>query len=185
MTTNSQPDEPERPQITIQTGREYQPGSINLLTPEVIAAANITCEDGGSVVVNYASWQTTPPGWEVHQSGLISYGLLVDGPNLIYGYPIKPGTYGIRIQLACEYTDDEGAVSRRGLTWVDADLVITGQPLGTWYEREVLHHVHPTALAARADAHSVKEGLDSLVMRVHGINSRLSDVEVAMANQSA
>lgn len=153
MTTNAEPSTPAKPVFRMQAGVQYQPGSITWLTPDVVAAVT-TAPDAGGVLV----WDGTGfTGAQKRKARVFTeyhrllYGILEDDHDLC-GYPCKPGTYAINVWVSYEYTDSEGVKTRRQHTAIAADLVVTGTAIGNWFDREVLHFVSPTAVAAEVAA---------------------------------
>ena len=134
MTTPNPPATPARPQITLETGREYGPDDVNWLTPEVLAVA--ACPDDRTPKASSLSMLYSGLNYGIRTGALFEFG----------AYPIKPGTY--RGKLSISFTpNDEDTTSTKRSARVRIDLVVTGDPLGTAFDREVLHHCHPDTAA--------------------------------------
>lgn len=166
------------------------------------------------MVVTYVHWRIGDGrGVYLAETVQMIYGLLFDPDNELCGYPIKAGTYPINIRVTCESTDPvTKAVTRRGSATIAADIVVTGDPVGSWYDREVMHHASPTAVlakhaadaaltqavaandaagsaarvasAARADASSIKEDQDRMGARVADLVTRVAALEAAGSDTS-
>ena len=161
-TTPSQPAAPAaNPRIILEAGQQYEPGDINFLTPEVLA--KFSSPDEG-IERRFDSLHSVTPATAASR---LIYGLLWKGDGVI-GYPIKPGTYPtvvnmIYVRPPSEDDAHETLVKHESTT---VDLVVTGQPLGTWYDREVLHFLSPRVATVLANLDTLKDGMDGLMTRV-------------------
>ena len=134
MTTTPQPgaETPARPSVTLQTGRYYPEGGVNWLTPEVVAAANCPAD---------RTIRVTSMNFEGYRSP--HYGIHAPGNGTFTAYPIKPGTYQLDVHMDFDLKDPDTPSDTTDGATVVVDLVVTGEALGTEYDREVLHHLHP------------------------------------------
>lgn len=138
MTTTHQP-QPEaaaRPQFAIETGRYYGDGSIDWLTPAVITAANCPADRTPRLFsVNLENYQSP------------RYGIYASGNGKFEAYAIKPGSYPMDIHLEFVQKDPATPSDTTPSGTVVVDLVVSGTALGSEFDREVLHHIHPGAEA--------------------------------------
>ncbi len=167
MTTpKPETETPARPQFTMETGRYYPDGSINWLTPEVTALAN--CPEDRTPAVGAVNFHAGPP---------LQYGVHILSGGRMAAYPIKPGTYPVDVHLIFTLKDPEAVSATVGGGVVTVDLVVTGQPLGTEYDREVLGHLHPGIPALFANTESIKEATDSQWLRITSIERQIAEDE--------
>ena len=168
MTTTPQPEAetPTRPQITLETGRYYAAGVINWMTTEVVAAANCPSDRTPNLFsVGFS---------EAYESRHQLYGLHINA-GVMSGYPIKPGAYPVAVHMSFDLKDPDSESSTANAGSVACDLIITGQPLGTEYDREVLHHLHPGIPALFANTESIKEAMDSQWLRITSIERQIAE----------
>ena len=138
MTTpNNPPATPARPQITLETGREYGPDDVNWLTPEVLTAA--ACPTDRTPKASSLSMLYSGLNYGIRTGALFEFG----------AYPIKPGTYRGNLSVTFDPNDEDTTSTKRSAR-VRIDIVVTGAALGTAFDREVLHHCHPDTVAQDA-----------------------------------
>ena len=189
MTTpnpNPAPAEPARspapPRITLESGRQYD-DPVNFAKADLLL--HITLAEGEDIIQDPATVAVVDgklPGISGYpDNGHLLYGVMIDGKG-IYGYPIKPGTYGLRVSVNAFTETDEGVKTYTQHKEVDCELVVTGVEKGRPYDREVLHHLHPQIDTFLANQSTLKEASDSTFSRIGKLETTVLEIEAQLAD---
>lgn len=184
MTTTPQPEAPTPPTLTMETGRLYPVGSINLMTTEIQGLFRKQ-DDEGAYIDRIRPHFRRPANLPEGLDGPSYLGIVWDADLGIYGFPLEAGTFRTRLQAYWYRPAGEGEDAPALITfrsYANIDLVVTGSPIGTPYDRETLNHYHPRIETILANQSSLKEAVDSLLHRVGTAETKILEIEAQLAD---